>query len=1134
MKIYTGNTCRPPGYMPKFLLVMKLTLILLVTAIVQVSANTYAQQITINEKNAPLEKILKQVRVQSGYDFLFDAQLVNKAKPVNVQFKNANIDEALQSILKGQALTYSIAEHTVIIRAEEKSILSRIIEKVAAINLTATPFLVIGHVTNLNGEALSGANVIVKRTREGTNTDFDGSYIMRKAEANDSLVFSFIGYESVTLGINSRVVIHVQLKQATNGMDEVVVQGYGRTTKRSTTGNIARVGQAEIEKQPIMNPLLALQGRVAGLSITQQDGYEGGPLKVEIRGRSAINPNFTSDPLYIIDGVPLTVLDVSGTYALGRNSSAISRGTDQSQMSFSGGQSPLFNINPSDIESIEVLKDADATAIYGSRGANGVILISTKRGKAGTNQLLLSGGQGVTFVTRYFDMLKTAQYLEMRREAFKNDAITATSVNAPDLLSWDPNAYTDWQKRAFGGHGSFTNIQTSLSGGNAQTTYRVSAGLTNTSDITTLSGVNRRGSVSFNVTNHSTNNRFTTSLSANYGLSKMNQISVSGTSTLAPNAPPPLNADGNLNYDGWASARGIFPFSNQLVTFGSDAKLLTSNLTMSYNVIKGLSAILSLGYNNTINNSNLYLPLASQDPKSPVKPVGSSSFGTTTANNWIIEPQLTYNKLIGKGNFNALIGGSVQNNSTDGLRINGSGYTSDVLLHYIANAPIQKVVNFNGKYKYAGVFMRLGYNWESKYILNLNGRHDGSSRFGPGNQFGNFGSVGVAWIASDESFIKQIMPSAISLIKFRGSYGVTGSDAVGDYQYVSQWGVNSTAPISSYNGVSPLNPLIQPNPNFHWQVNKKLEAAVDIGLFNDRIQLEAAFYRNRSDNQLINFPTPDFSGFPSVTANSPANVQNSGWEFLLNAQVINNTSFKWSANFNIGINRNKLLGYPNLEASPYRTQYKVGTALDNVYLLNYTGVDPATGQYTYVDLNNDGTISSTDSFFPGTGTDDRYIIVSTTPKYFGGFTNILSYRGLSLTTVFSFAKQIGRNAISSNAGKIGNISPYQFNNTWRAPGQQALFARFTNVPVNSDIQLTGSTALYTDASFVKFRTIALSYNLSPKIAGKLGVSSLAININAQNLFTITPYKGIDPEVQNFGGLPPTRTITGGLTCTFNH
>jgi TonB-linked SusC/RagA family outer membrane protein len=1135
MKFYYKFSFWPPGYAPKFLRIMKLTIAILFTAIMQVSAITYAQKINIDQKNVRLEQVFKQMRVQSGYDFLFDSDLIKKVKPINIQLINVNFEDALKKCLEGQPLTYTISEHTVIIK--EKGFIEKMADKLFAEPEFA---IVSGRVTNTNAEVLSGTVVLIKRTKQGTTTDANGFFVLKNVKATDSITFSFIGYKTQVVPIVAKKSFYdIRLEETTNSLDQVVVQAYGTTTQRITTGNIGRITAKDIALQPVMNPLLALEGRVPGLIVTPQTGYEGGPNKVEIRGRSAISSTFKSEPLYIIDGMPLTVIDISKRSAnppFG-SSNVITHGIDQTDMSLAGGQDPFFSINPSDIESIEVLKDADATAIYGSRGANGVILITTKKGKVGRAKLDMNVSQGLRFATGYWDMLSTPDYLNMRREAFRNDGVVPTASSAPDLLVWDQNANTDWQKYAYGGLGHWTNAQSSYSGGTDQYTYRLSGDFNRATDITTVSGVNQRGSASFAFNNHSANKRFNLGLTTSYSFAEMNQISLSGIATLAPNAPAAFDAAGNLNFAGWRG-QSYFPFAVLLRPYNAKTNYLAANLMLNYEIRKGLVARVNLGYNNTGNDQTYKVPYTSYDPAlatSTTPPKASANFGTTKNLNWIVEPQVEYNGLIGKGTFNVLLGGTLQTTTTSALTVSGTNYATDALLNTITAAGNVTAGDAFGQYKYTGVFARLGYNYLNKYIVNLTGRRDGSSRFGANNQFGNFGSVGAAWIVSDEKFAKQFLPTAISFIKVRGSYGLTGSDAVGDYAFISRYGngVNASGlpNTPNYGGISSLLPQLLPNDQFHWQVNKKLEGALDVSFFNDKLNLEAVYYRNRCNNQLVSFPTPEFSGFTSVVANTPASVQNSGYEFTANITVIENKSFVWRSTFNIGFNKNILLDYPDLKHSPYYSQYIIGQSIDNRYVLNYLGVDPLTGQYTYEDHNGDGKITVNESVLPGTQNDDRYIAILQSPQYSGGLTNQFTYKGITLSANFTFRKQQGNNALTTVGGS-NNASVYQYQNRWQYPGQNALTARVTNTAVASDYQLSGSTAVNTDASFIRLQTLALAYNFPIKLVSKIGLKGLALSVNAQNIFVLTKFKGIDPEYQSFGGLPPVRTVITGLTCSF--
>ena len=1110
---------------------MRLTAILILAGCLHAGAKGFSQTVTLSVSNMPLEKVCDEIEQQTGYYFVYAKNGSGTIHLVSLHVKNAPIDEALRNVFSGLPFTYQVIGKVVVVNtinqapaAEEDAILRDTVE-------------VTGRIVNKQIEPLVNASVVSLKTRKATQTDEKGQFTLKGLPPDDELTVSYIGYKTQKVKTGNHARITVVMDVTTDDLDKMVVQAYGTTSRRFTTSNIGVVTGDDIRKQPTMNPLLALEGKVAGLVITPQTGNESGPIKVEIRGRNAVNYNFTSDPLYIIDGVPLTVLEVGGTKLTPYSSNAIGYGFDQTHMSPTGGQNPLFSLNPADIESVEVLKDADATAIYGSRGAAGVILITTRKGRPGKNHLDLDVAQGMNYVTRSWDMLNTHQYLEMRREAFQNDGITpSTSPGAgyaPDLLIWDTTHYTNWQKFLWGGTGKWTNAQAGYSGGTAQTTFRIGAGYNRSTDLTSVSGANQRASLSFSLNNSSINQRFKLGLSVNYSYSDVNMIEMPGQPTLPPDAPPVFDAKGNLNYAAWDAAKVSYPFAGLLWPYESKTSFLTSNLNFNYTLLKGLVARMSLGYNNTQTNQTAFEPIASADPEATIKPTGFASFGSTQAHNWIAEPQLEYSGQMGRGVLNALAGATVQANVTDAMTVNGRGYTDDALLHSITNAPTITATDSYGKYQYAGVFARVGYRWANKYILNLNGRRDGSSRFGPGKQFGDFGSAGAAWILSEESWLQSVLPKAISFVKLRGSYGITGSDAVGDYQYLSQWGNSTTPPLSSYNGVSTLSPQIQPNPDFHWQVNKKLEGALDLSFLNDRINLEAAYYRDRCNNQLIAFPTASFTGFTSVTANEPADVQNTGWEFQASAKIIERKNFSWTADFNLGINRNKLLAYPDLAQSPYYTIYKVGQSLDNVYMFHYAGINPLNGQYTYTDWNHDGKITADESVPKGTGDDDRYVGVNLAPKFSGGQGNHLSYKNWQLSLYFMFKDQKGNNALAaSTPGAMANASLWQYNHRWQHPGDISEAPRLTTTPAISDYNFTSSTGNWTDASFIRLRTVALSYMFPDKWVKKAGMTGMALMVSAQNLFVLTHYQGLDPEVNTFGDLPPSRTITAGIRCNF--
>jgi TonB-linked SusC/RagA family outer membrane protein len=1115
-----------------FIRTMRLTGVILLAFCLQVSARSDAQQrIAINVKNASLQKLFAEIEKKTNYTFFYDVSILKETKPVTVTMKDATVEEILRMAMVGQSLEYTITDKTIFVKKERKAV----VEATAVDTGKGGGIKVRGVVlTEVGVVPVQGANVTVKQTEKGTITNAKGEFELSYAiPVGSVLIFSYVGYAPQNFTVKDGSPIRIYMKVAQDELDKAVVQAYGTTTQRLTTADIGKVTAEEIERQPVMNPLLALQGRVAGLDVVQTSGYASAPIKVELRGRPDINPLFTADPLYIIDGVPLTVNQVSGNgtenyYATG------SPGFAQAMPGPAGGQSPFFSINPSDIESIEVLKDADATAIYGSRGANGVIIVTTKKGKAGRTKLDLNIQEGINRVDRFWDMMNTTQYLAMRRQAFFNTGTSPDPVFDYDVNgTWDTTRNTNWQKVIYGGMGKNINVQSSLSGGDARTTFRVGAGYNRAIGITTVSGSDQRASVSLNLTHRSLDQRLSVSSSNGFSYTESDMINLAGNVLMAPDAPAIYDSLGNLNWAGWgginqnAKAEAQYPFGGLKQPYIGKTDFLNSNLVISYELIKGLQVSSSLGYNVAEGNQIAINPIAAQNPL--YSPTGRINLGYNHNVNWIFEPQVTYNIQAGNGKLSILIGGSLSQNNTESFGAGGSGYTSDLLIHNISSAPNFIANDQYGEYKYFGVFTRATYNWGNKYVLSLSARRDGSSRFGPGKQFGDFGSVGAAWIASEEGWLKKILPQAVSFIKLRGSYGTTGSDAVPDYSYLSQYVSYLTLP---YTGQSTLATLINPNPNFRWQSNKKLEGAMNLGFLKDRINIQIVWYRDRCGNQLVAFPTPAFTGFTSVIENSPALVQNLGWEFTASANLINSKRFSWTLNFNTAFNRNKLVAYPNFSQSPYINLLKVGQPLNMQYAFHYTGVDPQTGQYTFLDKNHDGVINQ--SYPAGMPYDDRFVVV-TAPKFFGGLGMNLNFSGLSVNLFFNIKEQIGQNAFLNigQPGFVNNNAPvYILGKQWQHQYDNASIAKFTNTGLTSYSNFQQSDGVYTDASYVRLSNVSISYSVPAKHLGIAGLHGCSIFFHTNNLFILTKYKGLDPETQNFGGLPPTKTIVGGISLSF--
>lgn len=1058
------------------------------------------QLVTLNEKNAPLEKIFQQIKSQTGYMFWFSSGNIKNAKPVSINVKNEFLPKVLDVIFQDQPYTYIIVDKVIVIRTRDKLYLSGntefILER-ANINIK-------GRVINETGEPIPGVTVTVKGTSISTSTDGNGEFVMMNSQKYVTLVFTGANIETFLYDVRDQADIIVKLTTKINKLDEVQVIAYGTSSRRNGIGDVGTVKSEDIARQPVSNPLQALQGRVAGLLITQKSGLYGGGFTVQIRGRNSIAKG--NDPLYIIDGVPY-LSQLPGN------------------LNPAGG-SPLSFINPSDIESIDVLKDADATAIYGSRGANGVILITTKKAISGKTRLDIHFNAGVEQVTTDFEMMNTTQYLQMRKEAFRNENVLPTPSNAPDLVLWDTTRNTNWKKALLGGNASYINSSASVSGGNNNLQYTFGVNFLKEGTVFPSSTDDRKTSAHLNLKNISNDLKLRVILNANYTFDN-STLPTSDLTTfvgqLPPNAPDLYNKDGSLVWT-WSSAL-TSPYPSLRRKYNAKTTNLVGNLTISYNLIKGLDLKSSFGYVNLQSNELSTTPIVSLQPSSSA--TGTAFFANNNTRNWIVEPQLTYRLLGPIGKIDFLLGSTFQQSSQNGQIFRGTGYTTDVLIEDIKSAPtlVTQSVN-NVQYKYNAFFGRLSYSLMDKYLLNLTGRRDGSSRFGPENRFHNFYSVGLGWIFSKEKQFSAI-ENILSYGKLRGSYGTTGNDQVPDYSFYDLYNT-TTYPYQGYISITPLSLY---NPNLQWEETKKVEGAIDLGFIQDRILTSFAYFQNRSNNQIVLSPLPSITGFSGINTNLPALVQNYGFEFSLNAMIIKSKQFSWTTNFNISVQRNKLIEFVNLPLTSYASVFVIGQPLNIIKAYHFLNVDAATGRYQF--LNSSGGAV----FSPNFST-DQVDIIKLDPQYYGGFQSDFRFRSFSLNCSFQFVKQIGRNAIfiqgSAPGLFIANTSSLVSNNEWRIPEDNEVIQRFsqTSGTISTGYSLAKqSSAVYADASFIRCKNISLSYKIPFSWLAKHRLLDCNIYIQGQNLFTLTPLKGIDPENQSLSALPPLRVITGGISIS---
>ncbi|PRA97545.1 SusC/RagA family protein [Chryseobacterium sp. MYb7] len=896
------------------------------------------------------------------------------------------------------------------------------------------------------------------------------------------------------------------LSEKVSSIEEVLLNaGYYKVKDKERTGSIAKVSAKDIENQPVTNVLSAAQGRMSGVSITQNTGTPGGGFDIQIRGKNSIRRE-GNEPLYIIDGVP----QASETPSLYSNKilpwSSIN---------------PLNAINPNDIESFEILKDADATAIYGSRGANGVIIVTTKRGNKGRSELKLNTSYSLSRITRSMEMMNTEQYISMRRQAFQNDNVAYPATMYDINGTWDQMRYTNWQKELIGNMADAYGVQLSMNGGAENFSYQISYGHNEQTTVLPADFRYKTNNINANFSYLTPDRRMEFSLVNTFSFQQNNVQNDDLTLKsimLSPNAPALYTADGSIN---WENGTFNNPVASLLSEYSNKIAYFNNGLNVSYKLFPFLSLKMNAGISYQNFEERSIKPHTINNPS-----FGQTSMNSTSSRNnqvnfsYILEPQLVGAYKIGNHQFEFLLGATLQKTQSEQGAIQGKGFESNALIDNIGAASVKTISDqVRSQYNYTAVFARFNYQLKKRYIVNLTGRRDGSSRFGANNRFGNFGAVGAAWLFSEEPFLKDV--KWLSLGKLRGSIGTTGNDKIGDYQYLNTYIISS----GIYNGQTGLNPARLYNPDFSWEKTLKKELALELGLWNGRFNFSTAYYENTSSNQLVGIPLPTTTGFPSVQSNLPAKIRNTGWEFDTSLQVLRKGKFRYETSFNLSIPKNTLVEFPNLEGSTYSNQYVIGypTTIAKVY--QYEGIDPATGLYKFTDFNGDGKITSPD---------DNKTVEKLGVRFFGGWSNQFRWGNWSASFLWQFVKQRNWNYNRQMLlpGALSN-QPVEVLDAWSPSNPGGSYMEYSAGYNPQKLSLHGffqnSTAAISDASYIRLKNVQLNYRIPMQ---KLGIKEAMIYVQGQNLLTITNYFGMDPEFYLVGYLPPLKTYSLGFQVTF--
>lgn len=989
-----------------------------------------------------------------------------------------------------------------------------------------------GKITAENGEPLVGASVLVKGTTFGGATGIDGTFSLSIPESATVLEISYTGFESkeFTLGVSN--VIDITLKESVSQLTEAVVLGYGASQiKRTLTGNIAKLKGEDIQNLPVPSVEQGLQGRTAGVFVEAVNGKPGGAIRVRVRGSSSITAS--SQPLYVIDGIPVTVA---------------------SQNQNGAPLNPLADLNFNDIESIDVLKDASAGAIYGARAANGVVLITTKKGRSGRTNIEFDIQRGVGKPSGYREFLNTPQYIQYFTEAANNSDLLE-GVPFDDPSSWTTfvksrfrrySGYadytkmeinTDWQDEAFRTSNS-TQASLSASGGNDKTRFFASAAFSDQEGILVGNGFQRL-STRLNLTQKASD-RLT--LGMNMALSRTftdqvtNDNAFSTPLQLIAMSPitPVRDQNGNL-YD-----RPTTTYYNGLIDVEQAKRDVVTyrtlaNANANYEIVKNLTLTGEVGADIYNLRDNLF---AGRRTEAGTGVNGSGNSLYSQVVNLNTKAYLNYNSKLGAlQNLGFTAGTEFQRSRRDQTNVSGSQFPVDDLKTLASAAQITLGNSTLTEFSFLSYFGRINYDFDRKYLFTLSGRADGSSRFGANNRFGFFPAASAGWVISEEDFMQS---SPLSFLKLRASYGLTGNAEIGNFQHLGLLG------SAAYNAVSGLSPTQIPNENLQWEKTGQLDIGLDFAFLDDRISGEIDYYNKNTFDLLLNVPVPGTSGFRVQTQNI-GRVENKGFEFVLNGRVLDG-AFRWGTSLNLAFNRNEVKelapGQTIIDDGSARLMnvVRVGSPLGVFYGAEYAGVDPENGDALWY-VNEEGRERETTNDF----NEAKYIdLGSAQPKVIGGFTNTFSYKGLELSVTL---QGVGGYSIHNAAGEFMSANANWFDNqtadqlrAWKKPGD------ITDVPQARLGYVNGNQARSSryleSGDYLRLRTAVLSYQLPASTLSKLKLSKMRVYLTGQNLLLFTKYTGWDPEVSSdafvdnvtssvdFYAAPQPRTIVLGATIGF--
>jgi len=1067
---------------------MKLLTILILAGIVQANAKGYAQEkFTFTMNSVPVKQIFKEIEKKSDFSIFYRQDQVDLNKKVSIEANNFSIEQIMNKILEGQAVTYKIQGNIIILKPDGSKLN---VSDNLNINISGT---VISTVTKL---PMPGVTVTEKFTQNGTATDNNGHFNIAVKDKNAILVFHYVGYKEVEIAVGNQIIINVSMEEESKVLDQVVVIGYGTQKKKDITSSISVVSSKALEDRPNTEFGYSLEGKAAGVQVIRSSGQPQSGFSIRIRGTSSITSG--SEPLYIVDGV-------------------------QTQS--------INEINPGDIESFSILKDAAAAAIYGSSGANGVVLITTKRGKNQKTELNLQVYNGYSDLMKYMPVLNSTQYQDLMTDMGQS-------------LDWSKyTANTNWQKELFR-TANEQNYQLSVSGGNASTNFYMSGSIVKQDGVVISNTLNRE-SFKLNL-DHKVNKILKVGTSISYD--RWFDVDVSENSRNGSILNVILGSPIIGIWDSTGKQYTTDPFRLDLDNpvglaegpmHNYTNQRLNGNAYVEANILPSLKFRSMFGYEEYNSIYNYYAD--------PYKTTSGRSFNgqaelTNTGNQyWISENTLNFAKTFNKHSITAVAGFITSKTTSSSSDIQTHNFANPVITTVNGGSVIDVATGTTVVTSTASLISRITYEYAEKYLLEANYRADASSVFGPQSRWGYFPSFSAGWRISKENFFQNI--KIINDLKLRGSWGIVGNSQIGPYSYLGTVAPSGTYVIGG-NVVAGYVPVTLENPSLKWETTRQTDVGIDMALINSRILFTADYYYKKTTGLLLNSPVPATSGYTSALKNI-GDLQNQGTEFQLTTKNLVG-KFKWRSDFNISFNRNKILNIEGgiiqdgaIDERGNTSIAEAGHPLGTFYGYVSKGIDPNTGNIIYKMADTT----------QGLQTSDQTIIGNANPKFIYGFTNDFSYKNWSLTV---FIQGVQGNDIL-NATRIFTEGMWEPRNQsatvlkrWTTPGQ------ITNVPREDLTNPNGdphdnsliSSRYVENGSYLRIKSLSLAYNLPEQFLNKLRISRLRLYATAENLLTFTKYSGFDPEVSafgsssnvapgvDFGTYPQTRDIIFGVNVTF--